>query len=107
MNMGFIKSVSLDELTVDLAARTGNFSQWIRGKLIEEFSGDLDHKSPESQRDWLSTGKCNPMAVIGCCPLCWPDGIPNGKVRKELFDADVESRRKAREQIWTGRDVVE
>jgi len=84
--MPYVKSVSLDELSVELSKRTGNFSQWIRGKLIEEFSGDLDHMMGVDFRDWLGTGKCNPMLAKGCCPLCWPAGVPNGKERKELFD---------------------
>lgn len=90
--MPIVRSISLDELTADLAKRTGNFSQWIRGKLIEEFSGELDHMQSSEFRDWLGSGKCNPMGVKGCCALCWPQGVPDSGERKRLFELDAEKR---------------
>ncbi|HIO21303.1 MAG TPA: hypothetical protein EYN18_02760 [Nitrospirales bacterium] len=82
--MGINRNISLDELTNDLADRTGNFSSWVRCRLLEEFSKDLEHVQPEG-RDWIRTGKCNPANTRGCCYICWPEGVPNKKVRNEIF----------------------
>ena len=75
--MSINRNLSLDELTNDLADRTGNFSQWVRCKLLEEFSKELDHTFAEDNRNWLGTGKCNPGFSKGCCYLCWPEGVPS------------------------------
>lgn len=87
------RTISLDPLTDKLSRRVGNFSSWIRCKLLEEFSGELDHPLPEEQRDWLGSGKCNPQSLKGCCPICWPKGVPNGKEREELWEAMQLNRR--------------
>lgn len=92
------RTISLDPLTDKLSRRVGNFSSWIRCKLLEEHSGDLEHIIERDGRNWLGSGKCNPVSLKGCCPICWPKGIPNAQERELLYEEMVEARLMGEEE---------
>jgi len=81
-----VKSVALDEQTAPIADNIGNFSKWVRGRLIAYDNMTkataiqiLDHNAPRSIRTPnpdLSVEVCFPFHLSGCCVLCWPDGPP-------------------------------
>ena len=84
-----VKSVSLDEQTADIADNIGNFSKFVRGRLIAYDNTTkataiqiLEHNAPRTIRTPTATNiddglkVCFPFHVSGCCVLCWPDGPP-------------------------------
>ena len=80
-----MKSVSLDEQTAAIADNIGNFSKFVRGRLIEYDNTTkataiqiLEHNAPRTIRanGNLSVAVCFPFHLSGCCILCWPDGPP-------------------------------
>ena len=84
-----VKSVSLDEQTAHIADNIGNFSKFVRVRLIQydnktkaEAIQILEHNAPRILHTPNSTkfGEgvevCFPFQNTGCCALCWPDGPP-------------------------------
>ena len=81
-----VKSVSLDEQTAHIADNIGNFSKFVRNRLIAYDNTTkataiqiLEHNAPRSIRTPnpdLFVEVCFPFHVSGCCVLCWPDGPP-------------------------------
>jgi len=84
-----VKSVSLDEQTARIADNLGNFSKFVRGRLIAYDNTTkataiqmLEHNSPrilhtpDSTKFGDGVKVCFPFAASGCCILCWPDGPP-------------------------------
>jgi len=84
-----VKSVSLDEQTAAIADNIGNFSKFVRGRLIAYDNTTkataiqtLEHNAPRTIRTPASTTidegvkVCFPFHMTGCCVLCWPDGPP-------------------------------
>ena len=84
-----VKSVSLDEQTAHIADNLGNFSKFVRGRLIAYDNTTkataiqtLEHNAPRTIRTPTATSiddgikVCFPFHLTGCCVLCWPDGPP-------------------------------
>jgi len=81
-----VKSVSLDEQTAHIADNIGNFSKFVRGRLVAYDNTTkataiqiLEHNAPRSIRTPnpdLFVDVCFPFHLTGCCVLCWPDGPP-------------------------------
>lgn len=84
-----MKSVSLDEQTAHIADNIGNFSKFVRVRLIQYDNTTkataiqvLEHNAPRILHTPNSTkfGEgvkvCFPFSDTGCCVLCWPDGPP-------------------------------
>ena len=84
-----VKSVSLDEQTAHIADNIGNFSKFVRGRLVAYDNTTkataiqiLEHNAPRTIHTPNSTkfGEgvkvCFPFSDTGCCVLCWPDGPP-------------------------------
>lgn len=83
-----VKSVSLDEQTAHIADNIGNFSKFVRGRLIAYDNTTkataiqtLEHNAPRfihygRGNGDLSVEVCFPFHLTGCCVLCWPDGPP-------------------------------
>ncbi len=91
-----VKSVSLDEQTADIADNLGNFSKFVRGRLIAYDNTTkanaiqiLEHNAPrvihtpDSTQFGDGVKVCFPFHITGCCALCWPDGPPT---RGEWFE---------------------
>ena len=81
-----VKSVSLDEQTAAIADNIGNFSKFVRSRLIQYDNTTkataiqiLEHNAPRTIRSPnpdLFVEVCFPFHLSGCCILCWPDGPP-------------------------------
>jgi len=83
-----VKSVSLDEQTDRIASNIGNFSKFVRSRLIEYDNATkataiqaVEHNAPRfihygRGNSDLSVEVCFPFHLSGCCVLCWPDGPP-------------------------------
>ena len=89
-----VKTISLDTMTAELAAKIPNFSSWVRMQLLREHiaqGGQQLHTVPDGQRGFVlfmpteeidsygrrgeeqvKLDKCNPHHVNGVCPTCWP-----------------------------------
>tara|TARA_R100001163_G_C5066426_1_gene204840 strand:+ start:3188 stop:3652 length:465 start_codon:yes stop_codon:yes gene_type:complete len=98
-----IKTISLDKMTADLAAKIPNFSSWVRQQLLIEHlaqGGQAMHILPEGKRGFMlkmptaeidaygrrrielvRLDKCNPHHKEGVCPTCWP---PEHSVEKHI-----------------------
>jgi len=81
--------VALDEQTAPIADNIGNFSKWVRGRLIAydnttkaaaiqilEHNAPRTLHTPDSTKFGEGVKVCFPFSEGGCCVLCWPDGPP-------------------------------
>lgn len=68
-----IRTVSLDEISDDLASKKPNFSKWVRDQLkLQDESFQNSHVTLGVYRD---KGICNPSASPRC-NICFPHGRP-------------------------------
>jgi len=108
-----IKSISLDEHTIEIANSKDNFSSWVREKLLDE----IEYTIPCSYfplkilktdlgriiKPAIPEGEvCNGVRKP-TCKTCWPDGKPENKdwisyVNREI---DLDELKERTRQTWS------